>query len=533
MNYLQSVSLRLESWMVGLPLGELLGLTLLHYMWQGALIAVVTAVVLTVLRMRPAQERYAVSLLGMVAMMVMPLVTLLFLAQSSTVGSGTAVWPASLAWMVASVSNPAPPHLLNTLAAFWAAGFAVLQFRLLGSWYLLMHLGGVGALAAEPWVRMSREIAGQMGITRPVRLLETSRVRVPSTAGWLRPVIFLPLEIARVLTPTEMRAIIAHELAHIRRFDYLVNIVQGVFESALFFHPATWWLSFRVRDEREYCCDDIAVQHCTSRLEYARALSSLEELRHGGANLALASTGGSLMKRIGRLFDTPATEAHPARFLAPIVSLAGLAVVLALVGVGCGDAEKTIVSSESAVSDGANSQAIDDSGEGTWVYEDGAENEVVVSEDLDSDAGWYEIRTLEGEPGVAGELHLLREDPSGNKVAFDIKDTDATFGQEFEGATKEERLAMIKRKIQEDGSTIHTGESGNVLLERIAHPRVERKSQQPQLDRKLFDREEMREEIEARIASGKIRPEDAERAREKLRRVIELHDQDSDPNADQ
>ena len=110
-------------------------------------------------------------------------------------------------------------------------------------------------------------------------LLESSRVAVPLVVGWLRPAILVPVAALSGLTALEMEAILAHELAHIRRHDYLVNLVQCLIETLMFHHPATWWISGVIRREREHCCDDIAVLACRDRVVYARALAAMEGLR--------------------------------------------------------------------------------------------------------------------------------------------------------------------------------------------------------------------------------------------------------------
>jgi HEAT repeat protein len=130
--------------------------------------------------------------------------------------------------------------------------------------------------------------------------------------GWLRPVILLPASALTGLSPQQLEAILAHELAHIRRHDYLINLLQAVVETLLFYHPAVWWVSRRIRQEREHCCDDLAVAVCGDSLTYARALLEMEQLRAAGPQLAMAANGGSLMNRIQRLVG--AQPKHANRF---------------------------------------------------------------------------------------------------------------------------------------------------------------------------------------------------------------------------
>ena len=151
------------------------------------------------------------------------------------------------------------------------------------------------------WQHTAQTLARQLHIRRPVRLLESASVAVPTVIGWLRPVVLMPASALAGLSPEQLQAILAHELAHIRRHDYLVNLLQTLVETLLFYHPAVWWLSRRIRAEREHCCDDLAVSLCGDPYTYARALADLEGLRAPSVPLALAATGGSLLGRVRRL----------------------------------------------------------------------------------------------------------------------------------------------------------------------------------------------------------------------------------------
>jgi hypothetical protein len=157
---------------------------------------------------------------------------------------------------------------------------------------------------------------------------------VPTVIGWLRPVILVPVSAFVGLSPQQIEALLAHELAHIRRHDYLVNLLQTAVETLLFYHPAVWWVSRQIRTEREHCCDDLAVAACGNVLTYARALAELEELRSSSAGTAVSQLavaadgggrGGSLLKRIQRLIETP-TSPHQrsSAWLASFVAIAAV-----------------------------------------------------------------------------------------------------------------------------------------------------------------------------------------------------------------
>ena len=154
-----------------------------------------------------------------------------------------------------------------------------------------------------------------MRLSRVPHIVDSALVDVPTVVGWLRPLILLPVAALANLTPAQVDSILAHELAHVRRHDYLVNVLQTLTETLLFYHPAVWWVSARVRAEREHCCDEIAVEICGDAADYARALVELESWRVSSATMALAATGGSLFDRVRRIMRAPATDAAAARRL--------------------------------------------------------------------------------------------------------------------------------------------------------------------------------------------------------------------------
>jgi hypothetical protein len=180
--------------------------------------------------------------------------------------------------------------------------------------------------ADEDWTRRVRRLGARLGLARRVRVLTSALVDVPCAIGWLRPVILVPASALAGMSPGQLEAILAHELAHVRRHDYLANLFQTVVETLLFYHPAVWWLSSRVRAERENCCDDCAVAICGDAVTYARALAALEHLR-AAAGLAVAATGGSLLARVRRLLGV----VEPLRARLPLAS--GIVALALLVGI--------------------------------------------------------------------------------------------------------------------------------------------------------------------------------------------------------
>jgi GWxTD domain-containing protein len=289
------------------PAAQALGLTLFHFLWEGAAIAAVLALALLVLK--SSRARYAAACL---ALAVMPVVCGLTFQRVLPYQTATnAPLPQIIGQPPPGPGSPAvhpgvqPSDLLPYVVPFWLAGVLLLHARTLAGWTATRRLSRFGICAAPAhWQRRLAQLAAGVRLSKPVALLESCRVDVPLVAGYLRPVILVPLDLLSGLPAGQVEAILLHELAHIRRRDYLVNLLQAVVENLLFYHPAAWWVSGIIRAEREHCCDDLAVAVQGNAFEYASALTALET-RRGAAEPALAATGGNLMKRVRRLLNRP------------------------------------------------------------------------------------------------------------------------------------------------------------------------------------------------------------------------------------
>src|SRR4029434_2210742 len=150
-------------------------------------------------------------------------------------------------------------------------------------------------------MKIFESVREHLGLRGPIRLLAHARLDSPVVVGWLRPVVLLPISLISGFTTEQLSAILAHELAHIRRQDFVVNILQRCVESILFYHPAVWWLSKRIRAEREHCCDDIAIRLCGSRKIYAEALIEMERARQPRPILSVAAADGVVLQRFRRV----------------------------------------------------------------------------------------------------------------------------------------------------------------------------------------------------------------------------------------
>lgn len=280
------------------PFVASLGWTLINFVWQGATIGLFFAVVMKVMGRSSAASRHAVALAFLVLIGLVPLLTfsLLFAsaARVDATGGITAFWwsdvAGSLAW------------LLPWAVVGWMLGVVGLSGRLARDWMALRRLVRDGTRPLSPEMdALARRVMETYAVRMPVKVLESALVGVPVAVGWLKPIILVPPAALMGLTAVQLELILAHEAAHIRRYDHLVNMYQVIIETLLFYHPAVRWISNRVRVERENCCDDLVAVRCGDSVAYARALAELEGLRCNSPPLALAATDGQLLKRIRRL----------------------------------------------------------------------------------------------------------------------------------------------------------------------------------------------------------------------------------------
>lgn len=307
---------------------EIVGWSLLHSVWQGALVALLLWAVLRVVRDTVPGARYAAGVIALIALLVLPVVN-----YHQTLD----VWQGHRSWLVSTADNVirgqmaegrADPEavtaeLRRRHASIWEAdtgltglvarqgleparalGWLWLAGALLLAGRLLLELGRARRLAESGtpdarWRAVCRTVGDRLGVRRPVRVRVTGRVHVPALVGWRWPVILVPP--TAPTDPGRMGAVLAHELAHVRRNDFLGNLLQSVAEVLLFYNPAAWWISSRIREERECSCDLTALPAVDGGLgRYVRALMDLETAR-ATARGVLALNGGPLLRRVRRL----------------------------------------------------------------------------------------------------------------------------------------------------------------------------------------------------------------------------------------
>jgi beta-lactamase regulating signal transducer with metallopeptidase domain len=299
---------------------DALGWTLIHSLWQCAAIGILFAAVNLALRRSSANLRYALSYATLLAMPAAAMATFfaLFERQDPSVALPPSVpvltQIATPHLPSASITLSQPLPYLNMVVWFWLAGVVAMSLWSATGWFVAQRLKHRSKHALpEVWQSRLAALAGQLGIRRGIRLCESTLAQVPAVIGWIRPVILVPAGALINLSAQELEAVLAHELAHIRRFDYAANLLQSAIEALMFYHPAIWWLGKRIRAERENCCDDLAIAACGDRVVYARALTALEELRSGYPQFAMAATGGPLLSRVRRLLgkDDPRRRSLP------------------------------------------------------------------------------------------------------------------------------------------------------------------------------------------------------------------------------
>src|SRR5712691_8611423 len=298
---------------ISLEVLRTLGWTLLHFIWQGAGLAALFAVGAAVCRSAPA--RYALAVSALVLMMVSPVITFTWLrAQSNpavrTGAEGASTWagtPTRNATALSGSRAPAAesptvqPVAMLWLVEAWFLGVLLLSLRTAGGLILIerMRRKEIKPVGAGLYARCLA-LQRRMRLDRVIRYCECHRLDAPAVLGWFRPVVLLPARALTGLTEEQIEAVIAHELAHIRRLDCFVNLFQIATETLLFYHPAVWWVSQRIRVEREHCCDDEAIAICGDAVNYARALTLMEEWRTAPA-LLMAANRSPLAERVMRL----------------------------------------------------------------------------------------------------------------------------------------------------------------------------------------------------------------------------------------
>jgi uncharacterized protein (TIGR03435 family) len=299
-----------------------LGWTLVNSLWEGVLIGVIYGIARTSIGSRKAQSRYGLACAALLLVITTPVATFCLagsaalnqdplvdqLLNAQTPGSAHS---ASVMVLPGGPTSAERNQIIPWIVVAWLTGAIVLQVRLLGASLAAARMRSrfVGPAPAA-WQTAVDQLGARVRVSGPVKLLVSAIVQVPTVIGWLRPVILVPTGALLGLPADHIEALLAHELAHIRRRDYLVNILQSIVEALLFYHPVTWWISGDIRRERESCCDDTAVAISGNTLTYVNALASLASSRSALCQSALAANGGLLTDRVARLLGASRKNTH-------------------------------------------------------------------------------------------------------------------------------------------------------------------------------------------------------------------------------
>lgn len=290
--------------------------TLLHFVWQGAGLAASLYIALKLVNSQYSRLRYLLSLSTLGLIVIAPIATFLNLYDGASTPSNAFVIASQQSVVSASlVANGSFDwnSLLPAVAVGWLLGVCWFSAQLIYEVHKVKQLPRRGTSPVDEHIQaLFDQLIVQLKANSLTRLMMSTKAEVPMVIGWLRPVVLVPASMITGLTPAQLEMLLAHELAHVKRHDYLINFFQNLVEVLFFFHPCVKWISNQVRVEREYCCDDIAVDCCGNPMAYARALTNAEIIRRDNIpQLAMAATGGDLKQRVLRLVGHSDCSAKP------------------------------------------------------------------------------------------------------------------------------------------------------------------------------------------------------------------------------
>ncbi|MEO6075431.1 MAG: TonB family protein [Dokdonella sp.] len=306
------MNLLLPAWLSAL---EIIGWSLLHFLWQGFVIGALYAAVRSQLPSERAYLRYAAGLVAMALLALCIPLTASLLAQADPSVMATAANASLQLDAVDYTTNPSfnIDALMPWLVSLWSIG--VLIFALKAIRDVRGYARIVACASTHLHIdRMLEAVATRVGYLRHVRVLVSDLIDTPTLFGWMRPVILLPTAVALNFPRQQLELILAHELSHLRRYDHYINLVQTVVETLLFYHPVVHWIGRDVRHEREVCCDQLVLgDDRQASTDYVRTLAALQELRLQTSPLVLAASGGFLLDRVQRILLSPAERPQQTR----------------------------------------------------------------------------------------------------------------------------------------------------------------------------------------------------------------------------
>ena len=313
---------------------QALGWSLIHFLWQGAVIGALFAVARGMLPKEQSAIRYAVGLGALIALVACPLITffLMWSPAGFEAASIESLAPTTATSVLPSVTlgaSAGSASWLPFLVAGWVSGVLLMIWRGMRQWRALERIATRLAWRQTEIEEMLVQVARRFGSLPAARVLVSACIDTPTLIGWFKPVILLPVAVVIGFPRHQLELILAHELGHLRRYDHLVNLGQAVVETLLFYHPVVHWISREVRHEREICCDNLVLRLTESEpREYARTLAALENVRQLAPQLAVAASGGMLLDRVRRIVGAGAPRTHNRRSLLGVWLVASICSLL-------------------------------------------------------------------------------------------------------------------------------------------------------------------------------------------------------------
>jgi bla regulator protein blaR1 len=310
---MKSLSAFLPTWT------EAVGWTLLNSLWQSLLVLLLVILVLRLIPSLHSQARYVfscVALLFFVAINVLTLAAILNNTETATSAlsitlssdGSSSIGSTLHAISISSFSESFISWIdssMNWIITAWFAGALFFSLRMITGWWYVDRLKSEANIVTDEWSDLLQSLSAQLGVKQIVTLAQSTKIETPVVLGFVKPIVLVPIGMFSGLTTEQIETIFIHELAHIKRHDYLINLIQSFIETIFFFNPFIWIISNIIRREREYCCDDAVIQKRHNAAVYARALTTLEHARLSRSSFAvsLAENKNQLLNRIKRLME--------------------------------------------------------------------------------------------------------------------------------------------------------------------------------------------------------------------------------------
>lgn len=335
---------------------EATGWTIIHSLWQATLILALLALLLRMLRTRSAQIKYFIAYVSLIGMVIWSIITFVqayqYANEKQLLKTQILKDPTFVKELLKSESNGVAANQVNlnivktkvriqrhfnTIWMIWLAGLVIFTIRLLGGYLYTQRLRRfqISPLPDE-WLLILHDLMMKLNLSKPVSAFFSPLTCMPITLGVMKPVILFPVTALTGLSLKEAEAVIAHELAHIMRHDYLLNIIQSIIEIVFFYHPAIWMISRQIKSERENCCDNIAISVTGDKIAFAKALAAVQNHHHEvypQLSMAFSTKGNHILQRIKRIQKQPTMKTNfKEQIIAACIIIGGLTLASFTIG---------------------------------------------------------------------------------------------------------------------------------------------------------------------------------------------------------